>query len=172
MLFCHEAIAFQIDVWWESFQKTVVRWIFDCFCYTFSTKGWVSSPFLVVGKARQKALPCSPSQVGVCPMKLWDAMYVSLNSLQYTSLKMVITCYNIIYFSKESICRYNNVGKAIINHPFSMVYTTHLWWLGGWFIIAIPTLGIITINIQKPNSSELPFDAARPNPSLGPGSKC
>ena len=21
-----------------------------------------------------------------------------------------------------------------------MVYTTHLWWLGGWFIIAIPTL--------------------------------
>ena len=23
-----------------------------------------------------------------------------------------------------------------------MVYTTHLWWLGGWFIIAIPTLFI------------------------------
>ena len=21
-----------------------------------------------------------------------------------------------------------------------MVYTTHLWWLGEWFIIAIPTL--------------------------------
>ena len=34
----------------------------------------------------------------------------------------------------------NNVDIAIINHPFLMVYTTHLWWLGGWFIIAIPTL--------------------------------
>ena len=33
-----------------------------------------------------------------------------------------------------------NVGIAIINHSFLMVYTTHLWWLGGWFIIAIPTL--------------------------------
>ena len=28
-----------------------------------------------------------------------------------------------------------NVGVAI-NHQFLMVYTTHLWWLGGWFIIA------------------------------------
>ena len=52
-----------------------------------------------------------------------------------------------------------HVGIAIMNHPFLMVYTclyhpcmmirgmvyycytTHLWCLGGWFIIAIPTLG-------------------------------
>ena len=34
----------------------------------------------------------------------------------------------------------DNVGTAIINHQFLMVYTNHLWWLGGWFIIAIPTL--------------------------------
>ena len=34
----------------------------------------------------------------------------------------------------------SNVGIAIINHPFLMVYTTHLWWFGGWFIIAIPIL--------------------------------
>ena len=27
-----------------------------------------------------------------------------------------------------------------INHPFLMVCTTHLWWLGGWFIIGIPTI--------------------------------
>ena len=33
-----------------------------------------------------------------------------------------------------------NVGIAIINHTILMVHTTHLWWLGGWFIIAIPTL--------------------------------
>ena len=33
-----------------------------------------------------------------------------------------------------------NVGIAIINHPCLMVYTTHLWWLGGEFIIAAPTL--------------------------------
>ena len=33
-----------------------------------------------------------------------------------------------------------NVGIAMINHPCLMVYTTHVWWLGGWFIIAIPTL--------------------------------
>ena len=33
-----------------------------------------------------------------------------------------------------------HVGIAIINHQFLMVYTTTLWWLGGWFIIAIPTL--------------------------------
>ena len=25
-----------------------------------------------------------------------------------------------------------------------MVYTTHLWWLGGWFIIAIPTVVMIS----------------------------
>ena len=34
----------------------------------------------------------------------------------------------------------NNVGIAIINNPFLMIYTTHLRWLGRWFIIAIPTL--------------------------------
>ena len=33
-----------------------------------------------------------------------------------------------------------NVCIAIINHQFLMVYTTYLWQLGGWFIIAIPTL--------------------------------
>ena len=33
-----------------------------------------------------------------------------------------------------------NVGIAIINHPFLMVHTSHLWWLEGCFNIAIPTL--------------------------------
>ena len=28
-----------------------------------------------------------------------------------------------------------NVSTAIVNHPFLMVYTTHLWWVGGWFIL-------------------------------------
>ena len=32
-----------------------------------------------------------------------------------------------------------NVGIAIVNFPFLMVYTNHLWRLGGWCIIAIPT---------------------------------
>ena len=27
-----------------------------------------------------------------------------------------------------------NVDIAIINHPCLMVYTTHSWWLGGWFM--------------------------------------
>ena len=39
-----------------------------------------------------------------------------------------------------------NVGIAIINHPFLMV-----WWLGGWFIIAIPTsepFNIVCILVQ------------------------
>ena len=36
---------------------------------------------------------------------------------------------------------------AIINHPFLMVYTIHLWWSGGWFIIAIPTLNQIQLSI-------------------------
>ena len=36
-----------------------------------------------------------------------------------------------------------NVAIAIINHPFLMVYTTHQWWLGGWFTTAIPTLPAI-----------------------------
>ena len=31
-------------------------------------------------------------------------------------------------------CGYSN------KPPILMVYTTHLWWLGGWFIIAIPTI--------------------------------
>ena len=35
---------------------------------------------------------------------------------------------------------HGNVGIAIINHLFLMVYTTHLWWLGGWFLIDVPTL--------------------------------
>ena len=35
---------------------------------------------------------------------------------------------------------WNTVGIAIINNPIVMVYTTHIWWLGGWFIITIPTL--------------------------------
>ena len=43
------------------------------------------------------------------------------------------------------------VCRNVINHPnvwsFLMVYTTHLWWLVGWFIIAIPTLIIFTIQI-------------------------
>ena len=29
-----------------------------------------------------------------------------------------------------------------------MVYTTHLWWLVGWFIIAIPTLHLHTSSLQ------------------------
>ena len=33
----------------------------------------------------------------------------------------------------------DNVGIAMINHLFLMVDTTHLWSLGGWFIIAILT---------------------------------
>ena len=33
-----------------------------------------------------------------------------------------------------------DVGIAIINQQILMVYTAHLWWLGGWFMIAIPTL--------------------------------
>ena len=28
----------------------------------------------------------------------------------------------------------------VINHPCLMGFATHLWWLGAWFIIAIPTL--------------------------------
>ena len=40
-----------------------------------------------------------------------------------------------------------NVGIAIINQPFLMVYTIHLWWLGGWFILAIPTLYYVYIYI-------------------------
>ena len=28
------------------------------------------------------------------------------------------------------VCKSFNVGIAIINHPFLMVYITHLWWLG------------------------------------------
>ena len=39
----------------------------------------------------------------------------------------------------DSLWFVGNVGIAIINHPCLMVFTTHLWWLGGWFIIAIPT---------------------------------
>ena len=41
-----------------------------------------------------------------------------------------------------------NVGIAMINHPFVMVYTTHLWWLGGWCIIAIPTLLKIRVTVN------------------------
>ena len=49
-----------------------------------------------------------------------------------------------IYFH---VVKSYNVGIAIINHPFLMVYTTHLWWFGGWFSIAIPTLPAIwTLN--------------------------
>ena len=36
-----------------------------------------------------------------------------------------------------------NVGIAIINNPFFMIYTTHSWWLRGWFIIATPRLQYI-----------------------------
>ena len=39
-----------------------------------------------------------------------------------------------------TIKKHSNVGIATINHPFLMVCPTHLWRLGGWFIIAIPTL--------------------------------
>ena len=45
------------------------------------------------------------------------------------------------WYSQEK--RSGNMCIAIINHSCLMVYTIytiHLWWLGGWFIIAIPTL--------------------------------
>ena len=45
---------------------------------------------------------------------------------------------NYSYYEEKN--KLGNVGIAIINHPSLMVYYTHLWWLGGWFIIAIPTL--------------------------------
>ena len=41
---------------------------------------------------------------------------------------------------------YEHVGIAIINHRILIVYTNHLWWLGGWFI-AIPTLLMIDWSI-------------------------
>jgi hypothetical protein len=33
-------------------------------------------------------------------------------------------------------CKWSNVGKTIIHHPFG----TYLRWFGGWFIIVLPTL--------------------------------
>ena len=49
-----------------------------------------------------------------------------------------------------------NVGIAIINHPFLMVYTTHLWWLGAWFIIAIPRLAALaTLPIKIPKGGPI-----------------
>ena len=41
-----------------------------------------------------------------------------------------------------------NVGITI-NQPFLSVYTTDLWWLGGWLTIAIPTLlEILVLDLQ------------------------
>ena len=34
----------------------------------------------------------------------------------------------------QTMVSLSNVGIAIINHQSLMVYTTHLWWLGGWFM--------------------------------------
>ena len=52
-------------------------------------------------------------------------------------------CYNVrlIWSTIDALfIDASNVGIAIINHPFLMVYTIHFWRLGGWFILAIPTL--------------------------------
>ena len=54
-------------------------------------------------------------------------------------------------FQRTKFVYWSNVGIAIINHPCLMVYTTHLWWLGGWFVIAIPTLGITMISATHDN---------------------
>ena len=47
-----------------------------------------------------------------------------------------------------------NMGIAIINHPLLMVYTTHLWWLGGWFIHAIPTLYTLRLWLQNDGQTD------------------
>ena len=46
------------------------------------------------------------------------------------------------YLAKTStILKKQNVGKTMpwTTH-LGMVYTTHLWWFGGWFIVVLPTL--------------------------------
>ena len=69
-----------------------------------------------------------------------------------------------------------NVGIAVINHPFLMVYTTRLWSLGGWFIIAIPTLeGTPFVMMGWPRASFLPCNRcnlAALQHCHGSGSRC
>ena len=74
------------------------------------------------------------------PQKTWaraklkdsgTPLVVHVSSLEVMAKSRGITYHWIIWY---------NVGIAIINHQFWMVYTTHFWWLGGWFVIAIPTL--------------------------------
>ena len=48
----------------------------------------------------------------------------------------------------------DNVGIAKIDHQFLMVYTNHLWWLGGWFIIAIPTLSPVSLSQSSKHYTE------------------
>ena len=54
---------------------------------------------------------------------------------------MLVIAVSACFHQATPFCKFDgNVGIEIVNHPFLMVYTTYLWLLGGWFIIAVPTL--------------------------------
>ena len=82
------------------------------------------------------------------PHNIWPYIWVNYNNPLTWKFQPVgddLPIKNIIYgfrSIREVVIKFAQlyVGIAIINHQFLMVYTSHLWWSGGWFIIAIPTL--------------------------------
>ena len=95
---------------------------------------------------------------GLWMNSIWWAQFFSIEIISY-------------HFTFRGMLRYlnaTNVGIAIIIHPFLMAYTTHLCWLGGWFIIAIPMINPwrASVLLLKPTFrhrwNSVPEDLKRP----------
>ena len=95
--------------------------------------------------------------VGMC----WNAVCLGSN-MGWQCNHNAEKCRIILIFVGAMIHRSRiliNVGysnnKAPIIHPFLMAFSTHLWWLGGWFIIAIPTLLTTSLWVNSKHESRV-----------------
>ena len=86
-----------------------------------------------------------------CSNETWFAGQPSLSWMKFPAAlnPPLLGEWAIPRYTVKFQCHPINLGIAMINHSFWMVYTTHLWWFGGWFIIVIPTLMEINHGIQS-----------------------